>query len=118
MLRLEDLKFREETRDGGTVIEYLVEGRKKTQAVPRMVGEVLEAVVKGHLDLLEDHRAIVHQYGDFIIELRAKERERERLASTSGRNGDGERSTPGSGEPGPAKEKEATGPKKRASKTA
>ena len=98
-IRLEDLKFRPDSTDGGTVIEYVVDGRKKTQTIPRMVADVLEAVIRN------------------VMELKA-EVESERLASTSGRNGDGERANPGSGEPGPAKEKEATGPKKRASKTA
>lgn len=98
-IRLEDLKFRPDSTDGGTVIEYVVDGRKKTQTIPRMVADVLEAVIRN------------------VMELKA-EVESERLASTSGRNGNGERATPGSGEPGPAKEKEATGPKKRASKTA
>ncbi len=97
-IRLEDLKFRPDSTDGGTVIEYVVDGRKKTQTIPRMVADVLEAVIRN------------------VMELKA-EVERERLASTSGRNGNGERANPGSGEPGPAKEKEA-GPKKRASKTA
>ena len=96
-IRLEDLKFRPDSTDGGTVIEYVVDGRKKTQTIPRMVADVLEAVIRN------------------VMELKA-EVESERLASTSGRNGNGERANPGSGEP--AKEETTTGPKKRASKTA
>ena len=105
-IRLEDLKFRPDSTDGGTVIEYVVDGRKKTQTIPRMVADVLEAVIK---DLVE----MKSKWADFN---RIAEVERERLASTSGRNGNGERATPGSGEP--AKEETTTGPKKRASKTA
>ena len=97
VIRLEDLKFRPDSTDGGTVIEYVVDGRKKTQTIPRMVADVLEAVIRN------------------VMELKA-EVESERLASTSGRNGNGERANPGSGEP--AKEETTTGPKKRASKTA
>ena len=99
VIRLEDLKFRPDSTDGGTVIEYVVDGRKKTQTIPRMVADVLEAVIK---DLVE----MKSKWADFN---RIAEVERERLAITSGRNGNGERANPGSGEPGPAKEKEATG---------
>ena len=41
-LRLEDLKFRPDTSEGGMIVEYIVDGRKKPQVVPRVVGEVLE----------------------------------------------------------------------------
>ena len=115
-IRLEDLKFRPDSTDGGTVIEYVVDGRKKTQTIPRMVADVLEAVIQSHLDWVNDYKGIVKQYGDLIIDLRERVDKIERLASTSGRNGNGERANPGSGEP--AKEETTTGPKKRASKTA
>ena len=49
-INLEDLKFRPDA-EGGRVIEFLVDGRKKTQAVPLMVGDILEAVVKDMVEL-------------------------------------------------------------------
>jgi hypothetical protein len=45
MLDLRVVVFREDNREGGTVVEYQVDGRVKTQTVPRMVGELLEALV-------------------------------------------------------------------------
>jgi len=74
-LNLEDLKFRDDAREGGKVIEYQVDGRAKTQTVPLMVGQVLESVVREHLVL----RSLVH-------ELIGREKD-ERLSVTGGRSG-------------------------------
>ena len=52
VFRLEDLKFRDDPVEGGKVIEYVVDGRVKTQTIPMMVGKVLEAVVN-RLALIE-----------------------------------------------------------------
>lgn len=89
-MRLEDLKFRDDEREGGKVIEYLVDGRVKTQTVAKLVGEVLEALVNSHLEWVEDYKGVVHQYGDLIIELREKMREieNERLRVTDSGDGD------------------------------
>ena len=76
-IRLEDLKFRPDTSEGGTIVEYLVDGRKKPQVVPRVVGEVLEAVIKEVLDMKT-------RWAGFSL---IAEVERERLATAS--RGDG-----------------------------
>jgi hypothetical protein len=97
MLRLEELLFRPDEREGGTVIEFSVDGRRKTQIVPRMVGEILEAEVRDILWLKATLGEIV-----------AKEKERER--STVIDRGDGipviARASPGTARRGrPAKTK-------------
>ncbi len=86
-IRLEDLKFRPDTSEGGTIVEYLVDGRKKPQVVPRVVGEVLEALVKDHLEWVTDYKGIVKQYGDLIVDARERlkvlEGHSDRLATAS-----------------------------------
>ena len=100
LIKLEDLKFRPDTSEGGMIVEYLVDGRKKPQVVPRVVGEVLESVVKEVMDL----RA---KWSDFN---RIAEVERERLAAAFGGNGDGES---GPVRRGPRKGKEKANAKAR-----
>jgi hypothetical protein len=87
-MRLEDIVFRHDTIEGGKVIEYVVEGRKKTQTVPKMVGDILEAVVRRQLKFEEALKEIAS----------------ERSTVTSG----------GNGESGPAVAgPRVTGPKRR-----
>ena len=110
-ISLEDLMFRvDDTGGGGMIIEYKVDGRPRTQAVPKMVGQVLEALTSSHLEWVKDHLAIVKQYGDFIVDLRSrvKELENERHTGSSGRLGDsgvgdGSARRSGSGKRGPAR---------------
>jgi len=83
-LRLEDLKFRPDTSEGGMIVEYIVDGRKKPQVVPRVVGEVLESVIRDVLDMKTK----------WVEYNRIAEVERERLAAASRGNGDGGRGKP------------------------
>jgi len=92
VIKLEDLAFRIDGNDGGMILEYKVDGRAKTQTVPKMVGQVLEVLVK-----------------------EVKELKGERHTSTSGgdgkrgvRDGSGPGKRPGPGsKPGPGKGKKA-----------
>lgn len=94
-MRLEDLKFRDDDREGGKVIEYLVEGRVKTQTVAKLVGEVLEAMAAWALAT----RARLDTFDEKMREI-----ENERLRVTD--SGDGDKGTAKRGRPAKrAKEK-------------
>ena len=98
-ISLEDLAFRvDDTGGGGMIIEYKVDGRPRTQAVPKMVGQVLEAVVK----------EVLYMRTKWIDFGRIAEAERERHTGSSGRLGDsgvgdGSARRSGSGKRGPAR---------------
>jgi hypothetical protein len=59
MMILDELQFRKDAVEGGMVIEYQVDGRKRTQTVPWIVGQILEAVVRFILEDKENERSTV-----------------------------------------------------------
>ena len=74
-IRLEDLKFRPDVSEGGMVVEYLVDGRKKPQTIHRVVGEVLESLV----NMVVANKVRIEELEEKI----------ERLEGTTRGNGDG-----------------------------
>lgn len=98
ILKLEDLKFRDDVREGGKVIEYMVDGRVKTQTVPMMVGQVLDAQNKAILGLMAEVKVL-------------KEKGNERSGYVDGRDGGSGRADAGSGRAG--KEEKGKAPKAR-----
>ena len=75
-IKIEDLQFRvDDPGGGGMIVEYRVDGRPKTQLVPLMVGQVLEAQTIEILTLQS-----------FVKELEAR---LERYSGFAGVDGDG-----------------------------
>ena len=56
-IRLEDLKFRPNS-EGGMTVERLVDGRPKTESVPMVVGQILEAMVKEFLEVNRERSSV------------------------------------------------------------
>jgi hypothetical protein len=102
VMKLDDLVFRPDAEAGGMIVEYKADGRAKTQAVPRLVGEILEAQNEALKELWREVAALKTQ---------RKEQEVERPGGTDGDGAGARRPDPRLGRAGYSKGKKKAGAK-------